>query len=1213
MTLDPSGAFVGHLLNGLEDLELPLLSWGVTDGALAEDEVLETVENALARRPDAPALPASHVVQALINAGLLFPVPDSAPLTYRTRMAEALRLLTHLRQLFPGRGVDLNGSAWWQSYKSLVADFRVHVAERRYPRRDTDLDAALAELAQAPGWDAVARATVTALVDERRLAGFQVDATTAVLAALQSGRHRGVVVSAGTGSGKTLAFYLPAFTAIRQRAIRRRGGQVHTVALYPRTELLRDQLRDAMQNLGTLDRDAVGSGRRTLRIGVLYGDTPQSLQGLRQNAKTWYRSWEFQRDGVICPFFACPRCEHGKLKWADHDSEAGNESLTCTSCRHRIESGRLALTRDSMLAEPPDLLFTTTEMLNRTSTDPRLGHLLGWTGHGPELVLLDEVHTYSGTHGAQTGLLLRRWRHAVATPMSFVGLSATLRDAGGFFAELVGLPPENVVHIEPRDADMEYEGREYAIAVRSDPVSGVSVLSTSIQAAMLFGRVLEPDGQQRSPFGSTGFLFTDDLDVSNRFYNDLREAEGGQNRWGRPGRRPVLAGLRASDYPQRAARYADGQSWDLVERIGHVLGCDPGSTRALPIARTTSQDTGFDAHAALVVATAALEVGFNDARVGLVLQHKAPHDAAAFVQRRGRAGRRRGTRPITVVVLSEYGRDRLTYQGYDALFAPEIAARALPITNRHVLKIQAAQSLFDWIGLSFRAQFPRSDLRRLLQAPGSSRQRGEHPAKQWSWVAGRLAELLADSDCQDELAQHLKSALHLDDVVVQALLWEQPRSLMLAVVPTVLRRLESGWQALRTDPGAVAGRFLPEFVTSTLFEPLNLPEVMLDLPFETDREEHLPIGKALREAVPGRVSLRYGYRRDEHRTWLPLPEDGSGAIDLQTIAPDAPIAGQWQPWGDGAEIYRVLRPTRITLSTPGPEVKDSSQGYPRWASQVVLSAHGLVDAPTPTSSPLADSIHSVGFGTHAAGNPVLMRRLTPGARCEVTTTAGGERRSVSYTHEGMPAALGFELDVDGLRLRIGNLDPTDSKVREYLRSPQWRALAFHRAVTENPLLAENTNHFQRTWLALIYLTTYALAGIDSAAGPRELWDGLRDGSWRERLPEVFAVLYRSDVPTAGQPGATDRLLATLTELSHDPIVADALNQAGELLFVDDVDERTWELARRAYVDTLAAAVLDAAFRVCRNASEQDLVVDVVPGSAEDSDGNGLVDRDRCGW
>ena len=50
-----------------------------------------------------------------------------------------------------------------------------------------------------------------------------------------------------------------------------------------------------------------------------------------------------------------------------------------------------------------------------------------------------------------------------------------------------------------------------------------------------------------------------------------------------------------------------------------------------------------------------------------------------------------------MVALSDYGRDRLAYQAYDTLFAPEIPARNLPVGNRFVLKIQGTQALLDWL------------------------------------------------------------------------------------------------------------------------------------------------------------------------------------------------------------------------------------------------------------------------------------------------------------------------------------------------------------------------------------------------------------------------------------------------------------------------------------------------------------------------------------
>ncbi len=96
---------------------------------------------------------------------------------------------------------------------------------------------------------------------------------------------------------------------------------------------------------------------------------------------------------------------------------------------------------------------------------------------------------------------------------------------------------------------------------------------------------------------------------------------------------------------------------------------------------------------------------------------------------------------------------------------------------------------------------------------------------------------------------------------MQALLWEEPRSLLLSVVPTATRRLKSNWQTLQDkDPGAEPGTMLPEFVTRALFDPLNVPEVALTLPFaarqaagdavQDNTDELLPIARLSEKPYP---------------------------------------------------------------------------------------------------------------------------------------------------------------------------------------------------------------------------------------------------------------------------------------------------------------------------------------------------------------------------
>ena len=145
--------------------------------------------------------------------------------------------------------------------------------------------------------------------------------------------------------------------------------------------------------------------------------------------------------------------------------------------------------------------------------------------------------------------------------------------------------------------------------------------------------------------GSRTFAFTDKLDVTNRLYWNLLSAEGWRTPTRPTGACPRLpsAHLRAEEQVRRPPterralrdREPVGQWWWLPEQLGWDLAADT----QLDVGRTSSQDTGVSERTDIIVATATLEVGYDDDRVGAVLQHKAPHDAGQFLQRRGRAGR----------------------------------------------------------------------------------------------------------------------------------------------------------------------------------------------------------------------------------------------------------------------------------------------------------------------------------------------------------------------------------------------------------------------------------------------------------------------------------------------------------------------------------------------------------------------------------------------
>lgn len=1182
---------VSEVLNSLEDLELPLLSWGITETGLSADEVRSVLSDAvtadlLAGRSDVPS--EDEYLAEIEERGLLHRVPGTSPARYRTRLAEGLRLLSALRQLFPpGRNASPD---WWYAGLPLVADYRLHVGPRRYPRRDISTADAIARLGGNREWTDLHADIAQQMIAGRDLSDFQVDATDAILGAAADSRSRGVVVGAGTGSGKTLAFYLPALLSLAP-SLRPGQHEVAVLALYPRKELLRDQAREGITAALRVEPSLVAAGRRPARIGLLYGDTPYDSRDRRLGDGD--SPWGPVEGGVRCPYFPCPTDDcGGELIWRTDDREAGLERLVCRACDRLLTEQQIALTRRALSERPPDILFTTTEMMSRYASSRSQGDLLGWFGRSsPRFLLLDEVHTYAGVHGAQVALLFRRWRNALRIRRmpapTFVGLSATLRDAVPFFSSLTGLPESLVEYITPAAGDLVSVGREYSLVVRGDPVSGTSLLSTTLQSAMLLGRLLDRPGSD-GIYGSTGFLFTDDLDVTNRLYDDLRDSEGGQSRRMRPGpsRKEVLAQLRSPQFTHAGTtrlieRYRDGQAWTLPVEIGHPLTGNVNEG-ALRIGRTSSQDAGVDAAADLIVATSSLEAGFNDRRVGLVLQHKAPRDPAAFIQRRGRAGRSLDMRPWTVVVLSDYGRDRIVYQGYEQLFYPEVPGRRLPIGNRFVLKMQGAHVLLDWLSREASRGASAVDAREALRAPRTASRSTPGSDR----IVNLLTELLQSAERRDEFTSFLQRSLDIGTADAVAVLWEEPRSILCAVAPTALRRLTARWQTVdtaETEPGEL----LPEFVTRALFEPLDVPDVELEVPFASDEENRMPILAALREAVPGRVSRRFGVRRDDHRTWLP-PQTGA-STELATFVARGLRLGVW---GDGEAACEVVRPFSMALTQPPPEVKDSSQAQPSWRSELVVPGTAA-SLPVPQDTRWAELVSAVRFPLHVTGAAVQVRRMTPGASGEVRLSNGSvQRTQANYTIEGRPAALGFALDVDGFVVDVLPLDLDDAAVRAHLATPAWRTLAFQTLVEEDQALEPLTNTFQRSWLSLLYLTAYGAAAVMSPPGT-DLLQELAHGAWAGDLDRMLAVIYRAADPDDPHQGAPDRLADALRDLVGDQTISQAIETHAAVLTAEDPRTNTGALAQRAYVDTLAAALRDAVMRAVPDAQDSDLVVDVV--------------------
>jgi hypothetical protein len=1264
MTLSPDLTLVEKALNELERLEVRVLVWGLVDTALSKAEVDDTLREILNKNQDL-AVDAACTIdteerfrQRLLELGYLTEVfgRPLAPARYRTRMAEGVRLFARLRQLFPSKH---DGVAWVNA-ATLVADYRLLWRPRKYPARDltpADVQAAIAaRVMDARLLDAVKR-WLDAGEPNWRFAQFQVDASVRILDGLSRRRPCGTLIAAGTGSGKTLAFYLPALAWLSaERKAQPRSRGVRVLAVYPRNELLKDQLAEVYDQARKFD-DELGRVGTTISVGVLFGDTPTSV---RKIAKEW------KETRGACPFLRCLRC-NGELRLqSDHVAEA-DARLVCRSCGTTVESRQLRFTRKAMTDDPPDILFTSVEMMNQRMADSSMRHLFGLgpvAERTPALMLLDEVHLYTGTFGAQVAYLLSRWSHLTRRQTQFVGLSATISEGASFFASLVGLDRSVVEEITPSLTHMVSEGAEYMLALRGDPVSQAALLSTSIQALMLASRLLDRREQcanGKRPFaGWRSFAFTDQLDATNRLFYDLRDAEGWTPQ-GYPATKRApdggLALLRQSSVDLR--RYEGGQDWRMLEQNGHAL------TERHRVERTTSFDTGVSHDAEIVVATAALEVGYDDPAVGVVLQHKAPRDMAQFLQRKGRAGRTRHMRPWTIMVLSDYGRDRLAYQAYEQFFDPELPPRELPLANRYIRRIQATYALIDYLGADMQAgeptgsvwrdlakpQFQRFEnwtadaIRRVKalsptfpltrqewnscksQARGYAPQRSEQVQSEWdgsNWLQAairfrhlrrRLVELLEDPDRTEDLAIHLSRALALPREEVDILLWDHPRALLLTAIPTALRRLETNWRAYGEPRADRANRHpLPEFIPGTLFSDLALPEVQL-LGGRYD-DVALPVLQAMNEMAPGKVS-----RRLDDALWVgPTEAELNAELDAGIKIRDVDVDA-WYHLDPQVSFHRVedgqvtlcdaWRARAVTLATTPkyPELLDTSNACLHWRSQLFgRRAGNAFDSPADKVG-IARLVRKVVVHTHASQSAAVVRRYAVasnvGLRVKRSGTVIDHNAQWQFTRNGRPCGVGFEIEADALRFVMNlpaspseTLRRADAVIQRAARTARFRWEVLHG--DEVRKVADNV--FLRHWLAQVFeVAGVALAqerdcSLDAAIAQ------LREPAETARLREVLLTIFQSpDVPDDESTNTTHepRLRKKLLELLAGADTRDALATLASRILTGPIDSEWDAWLRRALLHTFAAALVDAIEQACPQVDPDDLIVDTDPGARED--------------
>lgn len=1218
-----------EMLTAIEIREAGVLDWGfinvtlsyidlcriIEDGVVYLSEDTKTLWNELCQAGH----DSTHILENLLSRKLLFLVGEDK---YRTRFAETVRLLHLLRQRF-----SVND---WQTAPRLVSDVRLHLRRREYPQRNVSLEAVRARLAELR-IDVLQERVVTRLLNDPSkgpliLAKFQMDAIEQLFNNLQQTHDSALVIGAGTGAGKTKAFYIPALAYIARHM---KGGEyrVQALALYPRRELLKDQFQETYSEARKLDSLLTETHGRPIVLGAYFSFVPPApgtlLDGTDRRSKAKEKFWEETEhgDGWICPFFDCPVCHH-KMVWRKDDVQRSvgknwaYARLYCSKCHHEVGSDKLLLTRQQMIDTPPDILFTTTEMLNRKLSRAEEHHLFGVDiGNPPRLMLLDEIHTYEGSDGAQVGYLLRRWQNLrkqkSRESLVLIGLSATLKDAQAFFSNLSGIPVHRVTYITPSYGEMIREGVEYNLFVKSDPASGTSLLGTSVQTVMLLARSLDPlrssDPPSRGAIGQKIFAFSDKLDLINRWNHIEQEVEDerqlSQYRW-----------VDRRDEDTWNLWDAAGQNWWMASQIGHDL------MSPLKIGLTTSQYRGVDQEADLTIATSTLEVGYNDQRVGAVIQHKAPRGLASFIQRKGRAGRVRGMRPWTVVVTSDYGQDRWAFQHAETLFEPSVPPLDLPLNNYYVYKIQAAYVLMDWLTLRLKGPGRRADIWRLLSATKGD-DKNNDIVKRRQYVIHELRNILLNDKIRKQFENFLAASLQLpvNGLEIQNILWGPPRPLLFHVIPTTIRQLQSNWQRVNINANddelwadASGDRPLPDFVPTALFDDLNLPELSLRVP-KSPKDKHLPIDRGLIEFAPGNVNKRYAKRddkRDAH--WLDpkltahTQDHDLGLEALDVIWDEVPLLREI----DGIE-YKVLRPRLYRLEQTPWNVRSTSTATLAWFSTFVpksISTATDIDPHTSNQSepgtPIQiyrrsiwrDILSEIHIFTQGTGSWVEVTRFAPNVTMNIQYEMGNQppvNRTVAFTLGGHPAAIGFAMDVDALRFRFKSLDVDALRANSHWNN-LYRQIGqeyFLYCLSSDPRLSQFSSFtLNRLWE--IHLSLLISKAVEHQCSLEEAAQRIRS-TYQIEAAHVLNIIFHSvddlDAPDVG------RIREDLQHHLGDQQIYQALFDHTYVLW-DDQASGLNEWLERSFAKSLGAALFATATNLLPDINPDDLHLDVFESS-----------------
>jgi superfamily II DNA/RNA helicase len=462
---------------------------------------------------------------------------------------------------------------------------------------------------------------------------------------------RYIAVTARTAGGKTMAFLIPSIILSVYRRCRE-GQGVKAIFMYPTKALANDQLEEVAHLLYEIYRVAQTSGKpyESPTFGVLHGNI------------------KFRDELADLPLPLPLRCpEHHTEVEFDGKHVVCRGSGQCEFAAF-IEK-HMKFMRDEIFGDPPDILVTDEDMVNRILSGadrrsppkwfewsifgagfkrcPTCGHVYPhiWSQKCrkckadlvrvrhekpsvPSLIVLDEAHMLTGSFGAQIHHMLslleyvlnRLAESADDYSITYVLSSATMGKTEEFAASLLGVSSSDIHVVK---AELE-EGRETMGRKRVFTFIMPKSYTVDATTTMAIWRLLKGI-KEKTGATPKGIVFTNYLDQSNELLYSLR---------------------------------TDRKIRQLARVGGHSTDFDQD--------RVEVENKFKKGELDVLVATSTLEVGVDYGVVDFVVIHGMPATVTSFIQRIGRAGRNRDA-VVLVVFDPERRIDYYFFENYRLL------------------------------------------------------------------------------------------------------------------------------------------------------------------------------------------------------------------------------------------------------------------------------------------------------------------------------------------------------------------------------------------------------------------------------------------------------------------------------------------------------------------------------------------------------------------